>query len=65
MTVHSSLQAAGVRANDIILGLNQEPLEMTMEEFLAHVRRNYLVGDKVSLNVIRDGKRLDFPLSLK
>src|SRR5262245_20292841 len=64
-TVHSEMQAVGVRPNDIILGLDDLALHMTMEEFLGYVRRNYLVGDRVTLNVIRDGKRVDLPLKLK
>ena len=63
--VHSSLKAAGVQPDDIVIGLNQQPLEMTLEEFLAYVRRNYLVGDAVTLNVVRNGKRLDLPMTLR
>jgi hypothetical protein len=63
--VHSSMRAVGVRAGDIILGIDNRPLEMTADEFLAHVRKNYLVGDRVTLNVLRDGKRLDLPLKLR
>jgi hypothetical protein len=56
---------AGVREGDIILGLDDLRLEMTMDEFLAHVRRNYLVGDRVMLNVLREGRRIDVPLTLR
>jgi hypothetical protein len=38
---------------------------MSMEQFLGHVRRSYLVGDRVTLNIIRDGKRLDLPMKLR
>jgi hypothetical protein len=64
-TVHSQARAAGVRAGDVIVGLAGQSLDMTVEEFLAHVRRNYLVGDRITLQVIRDGKRLDLPMTLK
>jgi hypothetical protein len=64
-TVHKSMREAGVRGGDVILGLDGQPLEMTMLEFLAHVRRNYLVGDHVTLNLLREGKRLDLPLTLR
>lgn len=63
--VHSSLKAAGVEPDDVVIGINQEPLEMTLDQFLAHVRRNYLVGDHITLNVIRHGKRLDLPMTLR
>jgi len=57
--------AAGVRAGDIVLGINGLELEMTMLQFNAYIRLNYEVGDTVTLNVIRDGKRLDVPLKLQ
>jgi predicted metalloprotease with PDZ domain len=63
--VHALAQAAGVRAGDVILGIDGQPLEMTMLEFLAHVRRNYLVGDRITLNLLRDGKRLNLPYTLQ
>ena len=30
-----------------------------------YVRREYLVGDRVTINVLRDGKRLSLPLTLR
>lgn len=56
---------AGVRAGDIILGIDGLELEMTMLQFNAYVRLNYEVGDTVTLNLIRDGKRLDLPMKLE
>ena len=58
-------RAAGVRGDDVIIGIDGQPLEMTMPEFLAHVRRNYLVGDRITLQVIRDGKRPSLPMTLR
>jgi membrane-associated protease RseP (regulator of RpoE activity) len=63
--VHRLAQAAGVRAGDVIIGIDGQALEMAMLEFLAHVRKNYLVGDRITLNILRDGKRLDLPQTLK
>jgi predicted metalloprotease with PDZ domain len=63
--VHSQAVAAGVRAGDVIVGLAGESLDMTVDQFLAHVRRNYLVGDRITLQVIRGGKRLDLPMTLR
>lgn len=57
--------ATGVRENEVILGVNGEALEMAAGEFLAHVRRNYLIGDRLTLNILRDGKRVDLPLTLR
>lgn len=63
--VHPDAAAAGVRANDIIVGVDDKVLEMPMLKFLGHVRRNYRVGETITLNVIRDGKPLKLPLKLR
>ena len=63
--VHSSLRAAGVHGGDMVLCIDDQPLEMTVDQFLAHVRKNYLVGDRITLSVLRKGKRLDLPLKLR
>ena len=63
--VHALARAAGVREGDVIIGIDDQALEMTMLEFLAYVRKNYLVGDRISLNVIRDSNRLDLPYTLR
>jgi hypothetical protein len=55
---------AGIRDGDIILGIDDRKLEMTMLQFNAWVRLNLQVGDKITFNVIRDGKRLDIPMTL-
>jgi S1-C subfamily serine protease len=58
-TVHKDAQRLGVQGGDIIIGIDDKPLEMTMLEFLGYIRRNYLVGDTVKLNIIRNEKRMD------
>ena len=63
--VHADMRKAGVQPGDIIIGINNEALEMSMLEFLGHVRRNYLVGDAITLNLLRDGKRIDLPMTLR
>jgi hypothetical protein len=57
-------RAAGVQAQDVIVGIDQKPLDMTMLQFNAYVRLNYQVGDRVTLNVLRNGKRVDLPMTL-
>ncbi len=64
-TVHRLARAAGVRGGDVILGINGQALAMTRDDFLAHIHRNFLVGDQISLNILRDGKRLDLPMTLR
>jgi predicted metalloprotease with PDZ domain len=63
--VHARAKAAGVRAGDVIVGIDDYKPEMTRDQFLAFVRREYLIGDKVTLRVLRDGKPLGLPMTLK
>jgi S1-C subfamily serine protease len=62
--VPAQARAAGIRGGDIILGLDDKPLAMDVDDFLRYVRHNYLVGDKVTVNIIRDGKRLNLAMTL-
>jgi len=55
---------AGIRAGDIILGIDGQALEMTMLQFNAHIRLNYHVGDRVAYELIRDGRRMTIALTL-
>jgi S1-C subfamily serine protease len=55
---------AGIRQNDVILGVDGKELEMTGRQFAVYVKLNYKVGDKVTYNLLRDGKRLDVELTL-
>ena len=55
---------AGVRAGDIILGLDDLKLEMDVNGFRRYVEGHYLIGDRVALNIIRDGKRMNLELTL-
>lgn len=63
--VSSVAKTAGIREQDIILGFDGIKLEMTPYDFLSHVRSNYLVGDKVTVNVLRGKKRLNLPMQLR
>lgn len=63
--VHSEAKAMGVESGDIIVGVNGLSLELTVDEFLAYMRRNFLVGDRVVLNVLRSGRSVDLPIVLK
>src|SRR5262249_6853211 len=55
---------AGIQTGDIIIGVDGKPLEMNARQFAAYVRLTYRVDDRVIYNVIRDGKRVDIPLTL-
>jgi S1-C subfamily serine protease len=55
---------AGIRPGDIILGVDGKKLEMDATEFQHFIQRNYFAGDRVVVNLLRDGKRLDFTMTL-
>ncbi len=60
----TSARQAGIRANDIILGVDNKQLDMTARQFQAFVRLNYKLGDRIIYNILREGRRLDLPLTL-
>ncbi len=63
--VHSQAQAAGIREEDIILGFDGKAPDIDAYEFLRHVRANYVVGDRVIVDVLREDKRLRLPMILQ
>jgi serine protease Do len=62
--VSEPARQAGIRQNDIIVGVDGKDLEMSERQFGAYIRLNYRVGDRVTYNVLRRGKRLDLTLKL-
>jgi serine protease Do len=62
--VSEPAQRAGIRQNDIILGVDGKVLDMSERQFGAYIRLNYRAGDRVTYNVLRRGQRLDLPLTL-
>jgi S1-C subfamily serine protease len=63
--VPNDAKKAGVQAGDVILGVDGLVLELTVDQFLGYVRQNYLVGERLTLNVLREGKRVDLPWTLR
>jgi serine protease Do len=63
--VHPALAGAGVKAGDVVIGIDGRPVDGSGRDLAGFVRRNYLVGDEITVNVIRDGKQLDLKLVLK
>jgi hypothetical protein len=62
--VSAAAKRAGIRAGDVIVGVNGKPLTMTMVQFNAHVRVNYAVGETVTYDVLRDGKPVNVAMTL-
>jgi membrane-associated protease RseP (regulator of RpoE activity) len=56
---------AGLRGGDIIIGVDDKKLEMTVTDFYWYVRRNYLVGDVITINVLRIRDRVNVPITLR
>jgi serine protease Do len=55
---------AGIQQNDIVIGVDGKTLEMTARQFDAFIRLNYRTGDTVSVNILREGKRLELRMKL-
>ena len=63
--VHASLTKAGFRPGDVVVGIDGTAVDGTMGDLLGHVRRNHLVGDVVTVDVLRGGQRVGVRLVLK
>ncbi len=63
--VHPDLVRAGIRVGDIVIGVDGTQCNGAMSDLLGHIRRNYLVGDTITVNIVRDGRRVDIRLTLK
>jgi S1-C subfamily serine protease len=64
-SIPTQAREAGIRPGDIILGVDDRQLDgMDVIDFLRYVRRTYLIGDRVTVNLLRDGKRMNLPMTL-
>ena len=63
--VHKTLRSAGIRGGDVVVGFDGKSVDGTSRDLLGLVRRNYLVGDEIAINVIRDGKPVEVKLVLR
>jgi hypothetical protein len=64
--INPRAEAAGIRPGDIILGVDERKLDgMDAGDLYQYVRREYLVGDEVRVNLLRGGKRLSLPVTLR
>lgn len=64
-TVSYQASSAGIHTDDIIVGVDGKHLELTVDAFQHYIQRSYLIGDRVTVNLLRDGKRLDIPMTLR
>lgn len=63
--VHSSLRAAGLQPGDVLVGFDGQAVEGAADDLLGFVRRNYLVGDRLTLDLLRDGRPVRVTVLLK
>lgn len=63
--VRTQAANAGFRPGDIILGIEGQHLEMSCTQFYFHVQRQHLIGDTITISLLRDGARLKLQLPLK
>jgi hypothetical protein len=63
--VSEPARLAGIRQGDVLIGVDGKALHLTGRQLGAYVRLNYKVGDRVTYNLLRDGKRLDVTLTLR
>ena len=63
-TLTTQARNAGIQGGDIILGVDDKVLEMDVDTFVHYIPSNYLIGERVTVNLIRDGKRMNLPMTL-
>jgi hypothetical protein len=63
--VPRAAEQAGLRVNDIVVGIDGRALEMNARQFEAHVRLHFRVGQTVRYDVLRGGQRLSVPINLQ
>ena len=56
---------AGLRSGDVILGINDERLELSAARFDIHIRLNFKPGDPIRVNLLREGRRFDATMTLR
>jgi serine protease Do len=65
-TVSAQAEAAGIRPGDIILGVDDKPfLDMDVYDFLRYVQHHYLVGDRLTVQILRDDQRRNVNMTLR
>ena len=55
---------AGLRANDVIIGVDDTQLSMTARQFETHIRLNYRAGQEITLNVLRGKDKMKLKMKL-
>jgi serine protease Do len=62
-----SAQAAGLKVGDVIVALDKNPIEASQPsdaDLFSTLIRQYKIGTKATLTIVRDGKQIDVPVTL-
>lgn len=62
--VSQQARIAGIRSGDIIIAIDGQSPDLTVADFLGYVQSNYLIGDRVTITVLREGKRQNLTMTL-
>jgi len=62
--VPRAAQQAGIRVNDVIVGIDGQRLDLSARQFEAYVRLHYRPGAAVRYDILRDGQPLSIPIRL-
>jgi len=63
-SVPAQVKAAGILPGDIILGVEDKQFDADDIAFRHYIERNYLIGDRVTVNILRGGQQLKLPMTL-
>ena len=55
---------AGLQANDVITGIDEQALTMTARQFETHIRLKYSVGQEITFDVLRGKERVKVKMKL-
>lgn len=58
-------KTSGIKPNDIILGLDGQKMNLDVDQFVRKIQREFLVGDTITMDILRDSKPMKISLVLK
>lgn len=63
--VHASLAASGLLAGDVVVSVGKRPVSGSSDDLLGSIRRRYLKGETISVQVLRAGRPRDLQVLLR
>lgn len=62
--LNTQAKAAGLLPGDVIVGVDGKKLELDSYKLYHYIRKHYVVGERITFDVLRDGKALKLPMTL-